>query len=97
MAISKGCKPDNLEWHNSLKVSFTNIWGLSSNFVEYESFLESNSPEILALCGTNLNDSVDSGYFSVMGYFPLIQKDSVIHKEGLPLAWDFSLENSTNS
>ena len=32
-----------------LKVSFTNIQGLCSNFVECESFLESNSPGILAL------------------------------------------------
>ena len=26
--------------HNSLKLSFTNIWGLRSNFVDCESFLE---------------------------------------------------------
>ena len=32
--ISKGCKPDNFEPHNSLKLSFTNISGLRSNFVE---------------------------------------------------------------
>ena len=48
--LSKGCKPDNFEPHNSLKLSFTNIRGLCSNFVECESFLESNSPEVLALC-----------------------------------------------
>ena len=42
---SKGCKPDNFEPHNSLKLSFTNIPGLRSNFVECESFLESNSPD----------------------------------------------------
>ena len=23
--LSKACKPDNFEWHNSLKLSFTNI------------------------------------------------------------------------
>ena len=44
MAISKGCKPDNFESHNSLKLSFTNIWGIHSNFVQSESFLKSNSP-----------------------------------------------------
>ena len=44
--LSKGCKPDNFESHNSLKLSFTNINGLRSNFVECESFLESNSPDI---------------------------------------------------
>ena len=45
------------------------------NFVDCESFLESNSPDILALCETNLDDSNDSGNFSVGDYLPLIQKD----------------------
>ena len=44
--LSKGWKPDNFESHNSLKLSFTNIWDLHSNFVECESFLESSSPDI---------------------------------------------------
>ena len=70
--LSKACKPDNFESHNSLKLSFTNIRGLRSNFVDYESFLESNSPDILALCETNLDDSFDSDNFSVRGYLPLI-------------------------
>ena len=48
--LSKGCKPDNFEPHNSLKLSFTDIGGLHSNFVECESFLESNSLVIFALC-----------------------------------------------
>ena len=47
--LSKGCKPDYFEPHNSLKLSFTNIRGLCSNFVDCESILESNSPDILAL------------------------------------------------
>ena len=47
--LSKACKPDNFESHNSLKLSFMNIRGLRSNFVDCESFLESNSPDILAL------------------------------------------------
>ena len=47
--LSKGCKPDKSELYNSLKLSFTNIQGLCSNFVACESFLESNSPDILAL------------------------------------------------
>ena len=49
--LSKGSKPDDFESHNCLKLSFTNIRGLPSNFVDCESFLESNSPDILALCG----------------------------------------------
>ena len=40
--LSKPYKPDNFESHNSLKRSFTNIQGLQSNFVDCESFLESN-------------------------------------------------------
>ena len=103
--LSKACKPDNFESHNSLKLSFTNIRGLRSNFVDCESFLESNSPEILALCETNLDDSIDSGNFSVRDYLPLIQKHSSTHmhglavhvKGGLPFGQDVSLENSADS
>ena len=101
--LSKVCKPGNFESRNSLKLSFTNIGGLCSNFVDCESFLESNSPGILALCETNLDDSVDSGSFSVRGYLPLIRIDSSTHMhclaiyltEGLPFAPDLSLGNST--
>ena len=65
------------------------------------SFLESNSPDILAHCDTNLDDSSDSGNFSARGYLPLIRKDSItqIHgltvyvKEGLTFTRDLSLEN----
>ena len=103
--LSKGCKRNNFESHNSLKLSFTNIGRLRSKFVDCESFLESNSPNIFALCETNLDDSIDSGNFYVRGYLPLIRKDSVTHmhvlavyvKEGLPFAWDLSLENSADS
>ena len=70
--LSNGCKQDNFELHHSLKLSFSNIQGLLSNFVDCESFLESNSPDILALCETKLDDSIDSGSFSVRGYLPLI-------------------------
>ena len=59
MAISKGCKADNFESHNSLKL--TNILDLCSNFVECESFLESKSPDIHALFETKLDDSIGSG------------------------------------
>ena len=100
--LSKACKPDNFESHNSLKLSFIKIRGLRSNFVDCESFLESNSPDILALCETNLDDSIHSGNFSVRGYLPLIRKDSSTHmhglavhvKEGLPFARDLFLKKS---
>ena len=52
------------------KLSFTNIWSLHSNFVGCESFLQSNSADILALCGTTLDDSIDSGnFFEVLPSF----------------------------
>ena len=103
--LSKACKPDNFESHNSLKLRFTNVRRLRSNFVDCESFLESKSLDILVLCETNLDDTIDSGNFSVRGYLPLIRKDSstymhglaVYVKEGLPFARDLSLENSAYS
>ena len=78
-----------------------NICGLRLNFAECEFFLESNSPYILALCETSLDDSIDSDKFSVRGYLPLIQKDSITHKHGLAVyvkerllfERDLSLEN----
>ena len=90
---------------NSLKLIFTNISGLRSNFFECKYFLESNSPGIPAICETKLDDSVDSGNFSARGYIPLIRKDSISYmhglavyvKEGLPLARDLSLKNSAGS
>ena len=81
--LSKACKPDNFESHNSLKLSFMNIWGLHSNFDDCESFLESNSPDILALYETNLDDSIDSSNFSMRDHLPLIRKDSGTHMHGL--------------
>ena len=66
--LFKRCKPDNFESYNFLKFMFTNIWGLRSN-----------SRDILGLCETNLDDSVDSGHLSVRGYLPLIRKYSSTH------------------
>ena len=72
------------------------------NFVDCGSFLEPNSSDFLSLCGTNLDDPIDSANFSLRGYLPLIQKDSTKHihsltvyvNQGLPLARDLSQENS---
>ena len=52
-----------------------------------------------------MDDSIDSGNFSVRGHLPLIQKNSSAHmhglrvyeKEELPFARDLSLENSADS
>ena len=76
-----------------------NIQGFPSNFADCEYFLEINSCDILALCETNLDDSIDSGNFSVRGYLLLIGKESSTHmhglvvyvKEGLPFARELSL------
>ena len=81
--LPKACKPDNFESHNSLNLTFANIQDLCSNFVNGESFFESNSPDILAPCETNLDDSIDSGNFSVRAYLPLIRRDSSTHMHGL--------------
>ena len=63
------------------------------------------TPDIIVLCETNLDDSVDSGNFSVRGYLSLIWKDSTTHmqslavyvKEGLSFAQELPLENSADS
>ena len=71
------------------------------NFIDCEPYLESTSPDILALCETNPDGSIDSGNFSLK----VIRKYSSTHmhgltvymKEGLPFAWELSLENSADS
>ena len=100
--LSKGCKPDNFEslykknLANSLWLTFTNICGLRSNFVECQSFPEPNSPDILALCETDLDDSIDSDKFSVTGYLPISQKNSLFICMVLQLIWrkDFLLHGT---
>ena len=84
-------KPDNFESHNSLKLTFKNVRGLRS-------LLESNSPDILVLRETNLDDLIDFGNFSARGYLLLMRKDSstrvhgltVYLKKGLAFARNFS-------
>ena len=80
------------------------IQGHPLNFVECESFFESNSPDILALC-EKLGWLNWFWQFLCEGYLPLIQKDSITHihglavymSEGLPfITWDLPLENSTD-
>ena len=36
----------------------------------------------LLLCETNVDDSIDSGNFSVSGSLPLVRKDSATHIHG---------------
>ena len=57
-----------------------------------------NWSNMFALCETNLDNSIDSGNFSVRDYLPGIWKDSITHmhglavyvKECLPFGWDVS-------
>ena len=86
-------KPDNFKLHNSLKLSSTNIWGLCSNFVEFESSLESKFPHIFVPFETSLGDLTDSGNFSVKGYLPLIRKILLLICMVLQFMWrkDFLL------
>ena len=63
------------------------------------------SPDILTLCETNLEDSIDYGNFSVRDYPPLIWYNYIAHmhdlsvyvKDELPFAWELSLENSADT
>ena len=103
--LSKGCKTDKFESQHSQNLSFANIRGLPSNFVERNSFPESKFPNILAICVANLDDSIDYRNFSVRGYLPLIRKTCFTHrygltsymKEGLPFGRELSLKNSASS
>ena len=78
-------KPNNFRSHNSLNLSFTNIWSFCSNFNGCKSFLELNPPDILALYETNVDDSTDSWmtHFSVCGCLSLTLNDSATYMRGL--------------
>ena len=67
--LSEGCKPGNFEPNNSLKLAYK-YFRLSFRFCWLWIFFESNSPDIFALCEANVDDSIDSGDFSVRGYPP---------------------------
>ena len=67
----------------SVKQIFTNIQGLCSNLFACEPLPESSSPDILGLCETKLEDPIGFSNFSVRGYLPLVQKDSLTHMLGL--------------
>ena len=82
-----------------------NIRGLHLNFVECESFLKSNSHDILILCETSLDDSIDSGNFSMTDYLPIVQNNSITHicialqfkRRRTSFCTGLSLENPTDS
>ena len=102
--LSKACKLDNFESCNS-KAYLYKYLRLSLNFVDSKSSPQWNSPGVLGQFETNLDDSIDSGSFSVRGYLPLNWKDSSTHmmvsqfmwKEGIPFARHLSLKDSAGS
>ena len=64
MAISKGCKPHNCESHYSVKLTFEAFVRI---FLIVNLFLNQTLLTFL-LYVKHLDDSLDSGYFSVMDY-----------------------------
>ena len=90
--LSKGCKVDSSKSHDSLELGLTGIQVLCLNFVQCESFLESNSPDILALCKKNLDNSIDSGNFYVRGYLPLNWNDSTHHTHGFAVHLQYHIQ-----
>ena len=67
--LSKLHNRDKSESQSSLMLGFTNTQDLLSNFLGYEFCLEANSPDILALCKTNFQDSIDSNSIHVPIYY----------------------------
>ena len=67
VVLSKVCKPDIFEPHDSLNLRFTNI-----------QCLESNNSDIIALYETNLKDLIDSSNIFVRGYLSLVRKDTLL-------------------
>ena len=100
-------KPNNKNRANQtsprpLNICFSNVRGLRGNFVDVQTFLSLHSPDILALCETNLNDLIADREFDTQGYCTLVTKHDHLYrnmhglgvyiKEGLPCARDTSLE-----
>ena len=78
--LSKACKPHNFQLHNSLKLGFTIFEVFIQILLIVNLSLNQTSPDILALCETNLDDSIESVNFSMRGYLPFIRKDSQLSK-----------------
>ena len=81
--LSKVHKQRDFESQNSPQLIFTNVCGSHSNFLSCKFFIKPNSPDIFALCETNLEDPIDSSNFSKRSYFPLIGKDSLTYMHGI--------------
>ena len=105
MPIIRKSKPDSKTPPKPLSLAYTNIRGIRTNFSHVESFLSNSSPDIFALCETNLNPSISSKNLNVAGYLPLVREDSPTHMHGLgvyvrdnlPLARICTLEDPNES
>ena len=64
---SKRCQAAKLTTPH-LKVSFTNIRGLRTNYDQVSHFLQSKSPDLLAVSETRLDSGVSSSDFTPSGY-----------------------------
>ena len=104
--LTKGCKPDNFESQNSLRLSLTNNRGLHSNFVNCESFLKIklswhscsiwDKPGWLNWFWQFLCEGLFS--FNPKRFSTTQMYDLAIYvKKRLPFARDLSLENSADS
>ena len=92
------CIEQGVPWHSGN----CRVWIHSQTRTWHDKNIQ--SPDILALCETNLDDSIDFGKFSMRGYLPLIWKAcysyawSCCYVKGvLRFAQELSLENSLNS
>ena len=77
--LSKACKPDNFELHNSLKLSFTNIRVFVRILLTVNLSLNQTLLTFLLCVRQTWMTQLISGNFSVIGYLPLIRKDSSTH------------------
>ena len=92
---------------NQTNLNHTTLWSFALQVFDVfvQILLIVNLSLNVVLCETNLDDSIDSGSYSVRGYLPLIRSDSGTHmhglavyvKEGLPFTRDLSQESSANS
>ena len=100
--LSKGSKPDNIESHNSIKLSFYKYLWPSLKFYWMWIFPWIKLSWHSSSMWDKLGESIDSGNFSATSYLYIIWKDSITHmyglavyvNEGFPFAWYLSLENS---
>ena len=83
MTVLSKSKTGTVNPSKPLRVAFTNIRGLRSNFSDLQTHLFQASPDILAISETCLTSDVADDDFSVSGYLPIKRKDSLNGKHGL--------------